>query len=198
MKVEVRLRADKQRGLFAIEDIKKGEFICILPIDYFQLDGKWYTISEHNLRDAIDFRYGILCELDSNKINNQFENFRIFLENKNWKCILRKFDITKIIGASKGNQTTNNFVGHMINDYVNTSFITENKYKKISTEFSNVRVSPKLKLFGTKDNYRLGLKIIATNGIKKGEELYLSYGINYWKKQKEKFIFYPKLNHLQI
>lgn len=215
MKIEIRLRADNERGLFAIENIKKGEFICVLPIDYFQLDDIWYGIGDlfnvirtnddtnlHNIIEKIDFRYGILCNLRNNQSKNQFENFILFLKkSKQYKCnVINKiskiiYKTSTIIGVSNPCKLDDIFIGHIINDYVDMSFLTENKYKKLSDDFCNVRVLPKLKIFTyTKDGTikkRPGLKIKALRDIEKGEELYLSYGSEYWKKYsgKEKFIY---------
>jgi hypothetical protein len=67
----------------------------------------------------------------------------------------------------------------------------------MSNEFSNVRVSSKLRIFkDSSDKKRLGLKVISTKDIKKNSELYLSYGSDYWKKYsgKERFVYVVKLN----
>ena len=196
MKVEIKIRKDNERGLFAIDDIKKGEIVCILPIDYFQLDENWYsTVKQTN---KVNFRYGIICEIRQ-KGNTQYESFTSFLNDKDrhislfCSCFL---GYTKLIGVSNPDTTDDVFIGHMINDYVDMSFLSEQDYQKISTEFSNVKVSSKLKIF--KDsiaNKRLGLQIKATRDIKKGNELFLSYGPEYWKKysKKEPFIYVIKL-----
>ncbi len=191
MKVEIRVRADKERGIFATEQIKKGEFICILPIDYFRLDDKWYVINEKYLHNKVDFRYGILCEIDKNGANE----YQTFLLMNKKVCIFKSLNPTnklKIIGVSNHVETLDNFIGHMINDYVDMSFLNEKNYEKMSKEFSNVSVSSRLELF----NKRPGLKISATKDIEKGKELYLSYGSEYWKKYsgKEKFVYDVKLS----
>lgn len=191
MKVEIRSRFDNEKGLFAVENIKKGEFICILPIDYFQLDGNWYVTSKDNLENKINFRYGILCDIKMDKNKTELENFNFFYKKKKRKwCILNKY--SEIIGISNNHKTDENFIGHMINDYVDMLFLTKNKYENLSKEFSNVEVFPKLHVFGE----RLGLKINASKYIKKGNELYMSYGSNYWTKYsgKKDFIYNVKLN----
>jgi hypothetical protein len=191
MKVEVKLRSDNERGLFAIEDIKKGDLVCILPIDYLQLDDNWYTTQQTtSTLNRIDFRYGILCEIDKKKeFENQFQNFHLFFKESIYKCCLFKtYDKIELIGVSNRYITDGLFIGHMINDYVDMSFLSEKKYEKMSLDFSNVKVSSKLEIF---DQNRLGLKIKATKDIKNGKELYLTYGPEYWKKYsgKDKFIY---------
>jgi len=190
MKVEVKIRQDNERGLFAKDDIKKGEFVCILPIDYFQLDNNWYTTTEQINR--INFRYGIVCEIMKNG-TNQYESFSSFLKKKNHKCCFNNLThkTMQIIGVSNPDKLETNFIGHMINDYVDMSFLSEINYERTSTEFSNVRVSSKLKIFGN----RIGLKIIALKDIKKGKELYLSYGSEYWKQysEKKRFVYIVNL-----
>jgi len=197
MKVEIRLRADNERGLFAIDNIKKNEFICILPIDYIQLDNKWYVFNGRFLNTKIDFRYGILCEIEQNGVN-EYETIRnLALSKKSLNS-----NKLEIIGVSNDKETEENFIGHMINDYVDMSFLSENKYEKMSKEFSNVKVLPKLELFSLPlhpvyhSRGRLGLRIIATKDIVKGKELYLSYGSEYWKKysrKEKKYIFQIEL-----
>jgi len=183
MKVEIKIRSDNERGLFATENIKKGEFICILPIDYFRLDDKWYVTNEKFLHNKVDFRYGILCEMNKNGLNE----YQTFLSINKKRCFLKSLNKIDIIGISNHTETSDNFIGHMINDYVDMSFLNENNYEKMSKEFSNVRASSKLKVF----DKRLGLKILATKNIEKGKELYLSYGSEYWKKysRKKKFVY---------
>ena len=97
----------------------------------------------------------------------------------------------EIVGVSNSQKLEANFVGHMINDYVDMSFISEKNYEKMSKEFCNVKVSSKLELFKHTGRKKLGLKVKALKDIQKGEELYLSYGSNYWKKysEKGKFIY---------
>jgi len=200
MKVEVKVRSDNERGLFAIDDITKGDLVCILPIDYFQLDNNWYVMNEYYLHDKIDFRYGILCEL--NKNGDEFQTFISLMKNKKWECFNYFIKVTKleIIGVSNYNKIEDNFVGHMINDYVDMSFLNQKTYEKMSFENSNVKALPKLEIFDTANEKKLGLKIMATKDIKKGNELYLSYGSNYWKKYsgKEKFIYNIKMSVILV
>jgi hypothetical protein len=192
MKVEIRVRADKERGLFATEYIKKGEVVCILPIDYFQLDNRWYVMDEKYIHNKIDFRYGILCEIDRNG-GNEYDAFHSMINDKK-HCMLKLLSKMEIIGVSNRDVTIGDFIGHIINDYVDMSFLNENNYKKMSKEFSNVRVSAKLQIF--KKDKRVGLRIIAIKDIEKGKELYMSYGSDYWKKYsgKDKFVYDIKLS----
>ncbi len=194
MKVEIRIREDNERGLFATEYIKKGEFVCILPIDFFQLDKKWYVMDKRYLHNKIDFRYGILCEMNKTEIN-EFQTFISMLTNKKWKCVLmtlKQQSKLEIICVSNSEEMIGNFIGHMINDYVDMTFLNEKNYEIVSKEFSNVKASSKLEIF----DKRIGIKITATKDIEKGKELYLSYGSDDWKKysNKDKFIYQVDLS----
>lgn len=192
MKVEIKIRQDNERGLFACDNIKKGEFVCILPIDYFKLDDKWYVTSQEINR--INLRYGIRCEI-SKTCDSEYDSFLSFYNSKKMNCLNVKKYI-EIIGVSNPDTIDDNFVGHMINDYVDMSFLSQNNYEKMSREFANVRVKSKLIRFEN----RLGLKIIATKNIRKGSELYMSYGSDYWKKysKKERFVYTIEINNLEI
>lgn len=184
MKLIVKIRRDGERGLFATEDIKKDEFICILPIDYIYLDANWYTTTKQS--SNINFRYGIICDILKTNIN-QLESFLDFYYDKKINCFKNlikyiKNDKINIIGVSNPDIVKDLFIGHMINDGVDMSFLSENNYKKMSKKFSNVKVIPLLKKFKN----RLGLDIITTKNIKKGEELLMTYGTEYWKKYSKK------------
>jgi hypothetical protein len=203
MKVEVKVRSDKERGLFAVEDIKKNEFVCILPIDYFQLDSEWYstedrlntpntpntpnTTNTSNTPNTsnINFRYGILFEIPKKQKNDQLHNFKEFINktNNSFQCFKKVIYNKKIdiVGVSNENRIEDDFIGHMINDYVNMVFLTENKYETLSNEYSNVEVSSKLEIFERNNKVRLGLRITAIKNIKKNTELFLTYGSKYWK-----------------
>lgn len=181
-KVKVKLRPDGERGLFAIRDIKEGEYICLMPIDYVLLGDDWYTINDDY--NIIDFRYGILCKIKKDG-STDYESFVSFLQNRKKKC--KSFfgslfeDIfgrhVNIIGVSNSNKVENEFIGHMINDYIDMSLVSSNIYNVLSRQYSNVDISCKLKLFED----RLGLVIVASRDIKMGEELYMNYGSEYWK-----------------
>lgn len=194
MKVEVRIREDKERGLFATEYIKKGEFVCILPIDYFEYNEIWYINNYDYLNTAIDFRYAILCKANTSLLkNNNYCNYFFHYFSNYFSNNDTTNDTTKIniIGVSNPNVVTGNFIGHMINDYIDMSFINESNYERLSHEKSNVKVDIQINLFEFEGVKRLGLKIIATKNIEKDEELYLSYGSKYWEKysNNNKFIY---------
>lgn len=276
MKAEVKVRPDKERGLFSTKVIKKGEMVCIMPIDYIQLDGKWYSYKKCNggtggtggtgggtvgeKEELLDFRYGIVCEIQ--KISkcelDDFTSQYMLVDGTRCSPIFRllKQIINKyikrgnkhsIIGVSNSKKTKGWFIGHMINDYETMLYLTEHKYEQTSNKFSNVIVGPELRLFNKhgevsinhtnshtppvftpvstpvppappappvppvpaltdticsintigslnsvlsgrlcgscgSESLRLGLKIVASKNINKGDELYLSYGHEYWKK----------------
>ena len=195
MKVEIKIRKDGERGLFSTEDIKKGELICILPIDYVQLDNNWYTTTSQP--NKINFRYGIMCEIDKN-CDTEYQSVIELMSWKYKKCG-GCFTLSKkanVVGVSNPDTTGGHYIGHMINDYVDMTFLSENSYEKMSTEFSNVKVLPKLGMIED----RLGLKVLATKDIKKGYELYLSYGPEYWKKysRKESAVYTVNLSLVSV
>lgn len=250
MKVVVKVRPDKERGLFSTKAIKKGEMVCIMPIDYIQLDGNWYRYKSGSGEgggggggggeELLDFRYGIVCEIQ--KLSScELDDFtaqyimvdhtrcsRIFRILMSIKQIIKQHKHS-IIGVSNSKKVRGWFIGHMINDYETMMYLAKNKYEQTSNKFSNVTVGAELRLFNNKGvalcgntpnsepvitneqpvkydlndtigssntvnslnsvtsstlkaSNRLGLKITASKNINKGEELYLSYGCDYWKK----------------
>ena len=180
MKIEVRIRDDKERGLFAIQNIKKGEYVCVLPIDYICLDQKWYTLQEQT--NKVSFRYGIRCDfVHGSSRGTELTKFENFVKNKSTICILKRHR-TEIMGISNFNRLEGDFLGHMINDYVTMSMFSEFIYKKISKDHENITVTTDLELFKVDTEHRLGLKLYASKNIKKDQELYFSYGVDYWDK----------------
>jgi hypothetical protein len=189
---EVRIRPDSERGVFAIRNIKKGEFICILPIDFIKVGGQWYTLYPENLEKVINFRYGIECDLiiPTNDGNTSlFETFKTFLTRKKkyinniiTPSATRSSYKLSITGVSIPDYS-GYYSGHMINDYVSMSFLDKKNYCKFSERYENVKVISELELFteGTTGVVRLGLQVIAKKNIKKNQELYFMYGVDYWK-----------------
>lgn len=190
MKVEIRVGHIYERGLFAIEPIKKNEFICFLPLDYIQLDGAWYVFdNEYNYPYKVNFRYGITCDLISNN-DNEHDSLLYTINEKRCKCLQFFKKSVQVIGVSDPGRTDGLFVGHIINDFVDMSFVNNINYDKMSKEFSNVTVESKPVMY----KGRLGLRVIASKDIKKDDELYLSYGQEYWKKYSgSKMHIYPVL-----
>lgn len=82
------------------------------------------------------------------------------------------------IGVSNHNRIENEFIGHMINDYIDMSLVNKNKYEILSSIHENVEVEDSI----NKYNNRLGLKVISKRNIKKDEEIFFSYGVEYWKE----------------
>jgi len=178
MKVEIRYREDNERGVFATEYIKKGEYLCILPIDYFKLDEKWYTLKPQT--NKVSFKYGIVCDMISSSMSSkQMDQFISFMNSKQIPSYILGIR-TKISGISNYNVVEDEFIGHMLNDYVDMSFLSDSKYTKVSKEHENVKVNTYLELFNHNETKRLGLKIYASKNIKKDEELYFTYGYEYW------------------
>lgn len=167
-----------ERGLFANQSFHKGDYICILPIDYLKIGDNWYTLQEDN-KGPINFRYGIKVDLivPKSDINiSVYDTFINFL--KQCSKVTRSSICIELVGVSNHDKIENNFLGHMINDYTDMSLLDKQKYNKISTFHENVDVSSELELF---EGNRLGLKVFAKRYIHKDEELFFNYGVDYWK-----------------
>ena len=85
----------------------------------------------------------------------------------------------RLSAISNFNRIEGNFIGHMINDYVDMSFLDQNKYLQLSTAHENVTVDSKIHMYEFKS---LGLRIHASKNIRKDSELFFMYGVTYWEK----------------
>ena len=87
------------------------------------------------------------------------------------------FDIDNYYSICGHKDFTNdsNYLGHLINDGAkhNSTARSENIYLKISYLKSNCMFQ--------KSKYGLYVAVVSTKNIEPGEELFISYGIPYWR-----------------
>ena len=183
-----------ERGLFVNTSINRGGYICILPIDYLNISSIWYSLQKDNI-GPVNFRYGIKCDLtipQSDKNVSVFGTFMNFLSNSKIRNSLK----IELSGVSNSDKLEGDFLGHMINDYVNMSLLNRTSYEKISNMHENVIVENTLGLY----DGRLGLRIFAKKDIKSGEELFFSYGVDYWKNYSglDKFELLPEIHYIEL
>jgi len=127
-------------GVFAKEDLKKGEIVSMYPSDIVRIyHGKQYY-EQYNVY-CNDYRYAYKTEL----------------------CT--------IMGVPSLIDNTN-LVGHIVNDYCKTDGSeTQNYiYNHLTHENRNCKYYP----------YHIFILIVTTKDIKKGDELFVPYGIDYW------------------
>lgn len=153
--IEVKLSNVHHKGVFALRDIKAGEFITIYPAHFiYKLNGM----------DKI-----LLYPLNTlEKSNPDYDAF---------------FDFNILISGNPNLTNNLQVVGHMINDGGDISDIKlEDKYHNVlydTTVEKNINCTYEI---GKYKNIMV-LWVVATKLILKGEELFTSYGIDYWKNK---------------
>jgi len=189
-----------ERGLFASTNIKRGEYVCALPIDYLKISSKWYSLNPKDT-GPINFRYGIQCDLvvpQSDKNVSVLGTFVNFLTSP--RIITRSSLRIGLSGVSNPNRLEHDFLGHMMNDYVDMSLLDKHRYEQLSLPHENVEVDGDLEIFNSPTGLRLGLRVVAKRNIRRGEELFFSYGVDYWKNYSgpEKIEINPPIEYIQL
>lgn len=190
MKVSVKKRSEKEKGLFATDDIKKGEYICVIPIDYIKLDSQWYVLENQSTK--LNFKYTTKCNLINKCTEIDTTDFEIFCmclsnHSKISNCeylyrIITNNNIREVVGVSNPEKSDDEFIGHIINDFVDMTFLADTKYKQLSELHQNVKINHNLEIFEHLGKKRLGLRVCASKNIKKDDEIFYSYGTRYWGK----------------
>lgn len=151
-------------GVFTTKPIKKGELLTFYPGDIVRYYPNGRGKPNTRTRSALicSDRYNNILG-DKSRYNIWDNNYCFDLDNYYSICGYKYF-----IGDS-------NYLGHIINDGAkhNSTKRSEEIYMKISIIKSNC-VYQRLK-----NNLHLG--IVSTKDIKAGEELFATYGINYWR-----------------
>lgn len=138
-------------GVFATKDILKNSIITIYPADIM------YITYNENSTVQYSKRQGGHC----------YKNI------KNLYSVSFYDDYT-VIGDPEFN-TDPNFLGHMINDAVKPIDNNINEYLKKSNELKNCEIIS----MAYNDVPYISL-IVSTRDIKVSEELFISYGTDYW------------------
>lgn len=162
--VEVRDSGVLGKGVFACDDIEKGKVVTYYPAHCLMLD----EIKTKNNKE-----YNSLFSHDNFELD---ENYKIKVNNK------------YSIYGNKNNISNNLLLGHIINDSINIVINEKNNIEeelktKIMDYMKNSKNNCTIMM-----NERLGICYIkTTKDIKKDEELFMSYQLNYWitKEQNE-------------
>lgn len=152
---EVRKSKVHGKGVFATKDIKKDEIITFYPVDILQLpvnnEGSVCSFS-----DRYKSKYGKI-------INPNVEYYKYYCS-----------DNVVIIGDPTFTNN-NNYLGHMIND-----ISTHDKTNKSIKAYNKIADSANCD-FVEPDDDNLFLPVLANRDIRKDEELFVSYGPQYWQ-----------------
>ena len=164
-KAKIKTASAKGRGLFAKNDISKNEIITFYPADIAS-----YIPNEDVIKPD-----HIPVETYSQRFKTQFgENIK---KEREIAATMNEYTYDldpnyRIIGSPYFTKDTN-YMGHVINDGAKSDSTESNKvYLTISSLKSNCT------FYHLKD---LHVAIIATKNIKKDEELYITYGVEYWE-----------------
>lgn len=143
-------------GVFATDEIKKNSVVTFYPPHY-------------------------VIYMDKREDANRIESIKISDETKkkpfSQKLLKEyRYDVTKDISICGNNDLveSKSLLGHMINDSeVYNDDLDPDEYLEKSNKKSNVK-------FVNVNNANVTIVVIATRDIKKGEELFVTYGIDVW------------------
>jgi len=162
-KIEIRDSKIHGKGLFAKEDIKKNSIITCYPIHALVLKSKKKqrtVFKNESEKFEINFNYALNVK-------------------KNVKYKGKKYHVIAIGNPKKINKTI--FLGHMINDSssfkIENENITLNELKTIIGKYC-INSKNNCKIQCIFDSYFHC--IVASKDIKRDEELFASYGFQYW------------------
>ena len=195
------------RGVYAGEDLKKGEIVCFYPVDIsYTSDGISTIESLGNFSHS--FIKKMCADLDMTP--RQIETFTV-TEEVNLYCVEQIRRLSRYGQSVDGNRGSRfqsimampensdwPFISHLINDPLN-----ENEVKKI-TKMRVKKASDRMKIakiYNIADKRRncegivIGLNYftVISKDIKEGEELRISYGATYWRNKNAETLKYGKM-----
>lgn len=160
-KVELKKSLIHGLGVFAKQNINKGELITFYPGDFVEYTPNEDRHLSHQVKaifrsERFENKFGALT--DSKYRNNDYA-----------------FDLNSFYCIIGCNYFTDdpNYLGHFINDGAKTN--STEKQNEIYLKISNLKRNCKFHIL--KD---LHVAIIATKNINIGEELFIRYGLGYW------------------
>ncbi len=161
-KVKLGNSSGRGRGVFATKDIKVGELITCYPGDLIKFIIRTLPDGREENQITLSDRYSDFITANGTKPDIDFSYF---------------FRVDKLYGIIGDKELDNdpNYLGHFINDFCRTDGINHQRnmlYAKISIENSNCAIVP-----GFKGHH---VVVIATVDIKKDDELFTTYGLDYW------------------
>ena len=157
--VEVRKSNIHGNGVFAKVDININEIITFYPVNILQL---YVGNDESILRFSKKYK-----EIHGIDFINEFYKIN--------KCYKYNCDNRNSIIGDPDIIDNNNYLGHMINDSMSHNKTKKSKkiYKKLSQSQSNCE-------FHNLGPFQLFVPVISNKNIKKDDEIFASYGIQYW------------------
>lgn len=169
--VEVKASSVHGKGVFATKPIKTGEIITFYPGD----SANYIPDGNEDKTDHL-----VICHL-SNRVKkltdceNTEETASNFY-NKHWEYNCKVSDYYSITGHPELDKDPN-YVGHLINDRYVCDFkrITPSIYLELSAKRTNA-------IFKNLKN-NTHVSVVARRDIAVGEEIFVTYGIEYWSAQ---------------
>ena len=160
-KVELRKSLIHGFGVFANQNINKGEIITFYPGDFVEYMPNQDRHLPHCLKTCFRSR--------------RFENKFGEVTDAKYRDNDYAFDLNSFYSIIGCNHFTDdpNYLGHFINDGAKTN--STEKSNEIYLQISNLKKNCQFKTL--KD---LHVAIVATKNINIGEELFIRYGLNYW------------------
>lgn len=160
-KVELKKSLIHGLGVFAKQNINKDEIITFYPGDFVE----YHPNEDSHLPNHSTILYR------SHRFENKFgEVTDLKFRNHDYCFGLNSF--YSIIGCNHFTDDPN-YLGHFINDGAKTN--STEKSNEIYLQISNLKKNCQFKTL--KD---LHVAIVATKNINIGEELFITYGLNYW------------------
>lgn len=154
--VEVRKSEIHGNGVFAKRDIKINEIITFYPAHILQL----YI---GNNESILAFSNKIKEKHTDSPVNHINDHYKYSCNNRN------------ILIGDPTIIDDSNYLGHLINDSIMHD--KTKKSRKLYNNLSNIQANCDFNNF---EPYYLYIPIISTKFIKKDEELFVSYGAQYW------------------
>jgi len=160
-KVELKKSLIHGLGVFAKQNIIKDEIITFYPGDFVE----YHPNEDSHLPNHLTILYR----------SKRFENKFGTVTDAKYRDNDYAFEVNSFYGIIGCNHFTDdpNYLGHFINDGAKTN--STEKSNEIYLQISNLKRNCKFHII--KD---LHVAIVATKNINIGEELFITYGLNYW------------------
>lgn len=154
------------KGVFAKKDIKKGEIITLYPGDV-----AIYLPEGNNGDKTLSYNFF------SDRMASKAEEGKNYLDLSKYSYSI---DTKHIISGCPDFVDNPSYLGHMINDRFVCDYdkITPEIYLELSMKKTNSMFVP------IADNIQVA--IVARRDIKAGEEIFISYGVQYWNVMRKK------------
>lgn len=157
--VELKESTRHGKGIFATKDLKAGDVITLVPLDYYCIkrNENAYYFYNSTLMNQLNYE----GKNDEEKFTDICNHFKFKIDNNRFAVSLPH------------NTDSSAFLGQYTNDAA-TTVSSKEKYIRSSLENHNAI----LKQIGGKESFVLA--IVATKNINKGDEILRMYGVDYW------------------